>query len=95
MAFRHRKRGVPHSGGCAESSRTEPALYLPYDYQLVGAVFVESKPPSLIKSEKDLIPSMDREGFLKNQAFDELVESSAQVSSFWRFRQARVGSTVD
>jgi signal transduction histidine kinase len=51
-----------------------PALYLPYDYQLVGAVFVESKPPSPSKSEKDLIPSMDREGFLKNEAFDELVE---------------------
>jgi len=51
-----------------------PALYLPYNYQLVGAVFVESKPPSAAKPEKDLIPSMDREGFLKNQAFNELVE---------------------
>lgn len=51
-----------------------PVLYLPYNYQLVGAVFVESKPPSLKRSETDLIPSMDREGFLKNQAFDELVE---------------------
>lgn len=51
-----------------------PALYLPYDYQLVGAVFVESKPPTLGKSEIDLVPSMDREGFLKNKAFDDLVE---------------------
>jgi signal transduction histidine kinase len=51
-----------------------PALYLPYDYQLVGAVFVESKPPSTTKAKDDLIPSMDREGFLKNKAFDELVE---------------------
>lgn len=51
-----------------------PALYLPYNYQLVGAVFVESKPPSLTGTQKDLIPSMDREGFLRNEAFDELVE---------------------
>jgi signal transduction histidine kinase len=51
-----------------------PALYLPYDFQLVGAVFVESKPPSSSKFGKDLIPSMDREGFLKNEAFDQLVE---------------------
>jgi signal transduction histidine kinase len=51
-----------------------PALYLPYDYQLVGAVFVESKPPTSGKSENDLVPSMDREGFLKNKGFDELVE---------------------
>jgi len=51
-----------------------PALYLPYDYQLVGAVFVESKPPSAAKAERDLIPSMDREGFLQNEGFDQLVE---------------------
>ena len=51
-----------------------PALYLPYDYQLVGAVFVESKPPTSGKSENDLVPSMDREGFLKNKGSDELVE---------------------
>jgi signal transduction histidine kinase len=51
-----------------------PALYLPSNFQLVGAVFVESRPPSLAKSDVDLIPSMDREGFLKNQAFDELDE---------------------
>ena len=51
-----------------------PALNLPYNFQLVGAVFVESKPPSLKRSAIDLIPSMDREGFLKNRAFDELVD---------------------
>ncbi len=51
-----------------------PALNLPYNFQLVGAVFVESKPPSSTTSTSDLVPSMDREGFLKNQAFDELVD---------------------
>lgn len=52
-----------------------PALYIPYNFQLVGAIFVESKPPVDVKAASDLIPSMDREGFLKNRAFDELVES--------------------
>jgi signal transduction histidine kinase len=51
-----------------------PALYLPYDYQLVGAVFVESAPPAADESEDDLVPSMDREGFLQNRAFDELAQ---------------------
>ncbi|MGA2324899.1 MAG: sensor histidine kinase [Bryobacteraceae bacterium] len=51
-----------------------PALYLPYNYQLVGAVFVTSTPPSRPPAAADLIPSMDREGFLKNKAFDDLVD---------------------
>jgi signal transduction histidine kinase len=51
-----------------------PALNLPYNFQLVGAVFVESKPPSSARSARDLVPSMDREGFLKDQAFDELAD---------------------
>ena len=49
-----------------------PALNLPYNYQLVGAIFVESRPASVSKQETDLVPSMDREGFLKNQAFEQL-----------------------
>jgi signal transduction histidine kinase len=51
-----------------------PALNLPYKYQLVGAVFVESRPPASTTAPGDLIPSMDREGFLRNRGFDELVE---------------------
>jgi signal transduction histidine kinase len=51
-----------------------PALYLPTNFQLVGAVFVESKPPNASKSGADLTPSMDREGFLRNEGFDQLVE---------------------
>lgn len=54
--------------------KDNPALNLPYNFQLVGAVFVESRPPSLTKATTDLIPSMDREGFLQNQGFEELVE---------------------
>jgi signal transduction histidine kinase len=51
-----------------------PMLYLPYNLQLVGAVFVESRPASVSKQETDLVPSMDREGFLRNPGFVQLVE---------------------
>lgn len=50
-----------------------PTLNLPYNRQLVGAVFVESKPPLSAKHE-DLTPSMDREGFQDTRAFAELTE---------------------
>jgi signal transduction histidine kinase len=66
------KEHFPISQTVRSRPALNPALNLPYNFQLVGAVFVESKPPSSAK--KDLVPSMDREGFLKNQAFDELVD---------------------
>jgi signal transduction histidine kinase len=50
-----------------------PALNLPYNFQLVGAVFVESVPAGKSDS-KDLIPSMDREGFLQNEGYGEVVD---------------------
>jgi len=50
-----------------------PTFYIPNNLQLIGAVFVESKPLGA-KHENDLTPSMDREGFLKNRAFDELTQ---------------------
>jgi signal transduction histidine kinase len=66
-----------------------PALYLPYNYQLVGAVFVESRPPLPSKDAVDLIPSMDREGFLKNRAFDELVEYVRAGIEFLAYQDKR------
>lgn len=51
-----------------------PALNLPSNGQLIGATFVESKPPALAAMQVDLIPSMDREGFLDNDAFRQLAE---------------------
>jgi len=51
-----------------------PMLNLASNYQLVGAVFVESKPPSVSRAESDLTPSMDREGFLHNKASTDLFE---------------------
>ena len=50
-----------------------PALNLPSYFQLVGAVFVSSRPVGKQDSQ-GLIPSMDREGFLHNQAFEQLCD---------------------
>ncbi len=66
-----------------------PALYLPSNFQLVGAVFVQSQPPSPEKSAIDLVPSMDREGFLKNQAFEELVEFARAGIEFLALQDKR------
>jgi signal transduction histidine kinase len=68
------KEKFPISPTVRNRPALNPALNLPYNFQLVGAVFVESKPPSSARSAKDLVPSMDREGFLKDQAFDELAD---------------------
>lgn len=66
-----------------------PALYLPYNYQLVGAVFVESKAPTISKSTRDLVPSMDREGYLKNEAFDQLTDFVRAGVEFLAYRDKR------
>ncbi len=47
-------------------------LYLPANHQLVGAVFLESRHQGISGSNKGLIASMDREGYLNNNAFKEL-----------------------
>ncbi len=51
-----------------------PALNLPHNQQLVGAVFVQCARPLRSADEQDLIPAMDREGLLDNQGFAELHE---------------------
>jgi signal transduction histidine kinase len=68
------KVNFPIAPAVRQRPADNPALYLPTNFQLVGGVFVESMPPAQGRGAVDLIPSMDREGFLKNQAFDELVE---------------------
>jgi signal transduction histidine kinase len=50
-----------------------PALNLPTNYQLVGAVFLESDAGGS-GDGTDLTVAMDREGFLENEAFDQLVD---------------------
>ncbi|WP_186222270.1 sensor histidine kinase [Burkholderia gladioli] len=50
-----------------------PALNLPTGYQVIGVVAVASR-ASNDPSELDLIPSMDREGFLNNAAYAQMVD---------------------
>jgi len=49
-----------------------PVLYLPYNFQLVGAVFIETRRNLGGDDETDLVPAMDREGLLENAACEEL-----------------------
>ncbi|RYZ86844.1 MAG: hypothetical protein EOP04_13015 [Proteobacteria bacterium] len=49
-----------------------PALNLPANHQLVGAVFVQSSNRKNPDNEEDLIPSTDREGFLRTEGFSQL-----------------------
>jgi signal transduction histidine kinase len=47
-------------------------LNLASNFQLVGAVFVESSSPMASRFDADLTPSMDREGFLANKGYEDL-----------------------
>jgi signal transduction histidine kinase len=51
-----------------------PVLFLPYNFQLVGAVFIESRRSSDADAQSDLVPAMDREGLLNNSGYGELAE---------------------
>ena len=65
----------PMSEEQKKSPSVNPMLNIPVNLQLIGAVFVESYQ---IQGEEenilDLIPAMDREGFMSNQAYRELQE---------------------
>jgi signal transduction histidine kinase len=58
----------------ATKEKANPMLYLPKFHQLVGAVFVESSQSSGSTRPTDLTPAINREGYVNNEAFDELVE---------------------
>lgn len=49
-----------------------PVLNLPYSWQLIGGVFVETRRNLGGEDETDLVPAMDRAGLLENKAFEEL-----------------------
>ncbi len=73
-------------------SKLNPMLYLPGFHQLVGAVFVESIPANKSTSPDDLIPSTDREGFVKNDAFIELrdlVRTGLEMLAYVDHREQR------
>jgi signal transduction histidine kinase len=64
----------PVAPGVKEDPGANPVLNLPYNFQLVGAVFIESKRKSKAEEETDLVPAMDREGLLTNVGFKQLRE---------------------
>jgi signal transduction histidine kinase len=49
-----------------------PVLYLPSNFQLIGAVFIETKRKPSADEDEDLTPAMDREGLLANSGAREL-----------------------
>jgi len=49
---------------------SNPVLYLPYTFQLVGAVFVQTRRNLGDEDVADLVPSMDREGLLENESYE-------------------------
>lgn len=66
------KEHFPLSPAQKAEPKSNPVLYLPYNFQLVGAVFVETRRAIGSKDEADLIPAMDREGLLENSAYEKL-----------------------
>ena len=49
-----------------------PVLNLPYSFQVVGAVFIESIRNLGSQDKVDIIPAMDREGLIENEAFEQM-----------------------
>lgn len=68
------KKYFPVTGPEKSDPASNPVLYLPYNFQLVGAVFVETRRKLGDKDVPDLVPSMDREGLLENKSFEQLRE---------------------
>ncbi len=76
----------------SSDSKLNPMLYLPGFHQLVGAVFVESISVDKSTSPDDLTPSMDREGFVDNDAFKELrdlVRTGLEMLAYVDHREKR------
>ncbi|HAV3169969.1 TPA: sensor histidine kinase [Acinetobacter baumannii] len=59
----------PMNAEDAGSTKRNPMLALPNNHQLIGAVFVDSDPS---KEQDTLLPSMDRQGYVNNEAFKQL-----------------------
>lgn len=53
----------------AKSPKRNPMVSLPNNHQLIGAIFVDSDPS---KESDTLLPSMDRQGYVINNAFEQL-----------------------
>ena len=65
---------IPPYVESGSKEKANPVLYLPNFHQLVGAVFVESNQPDSNDRPTDLIPAINREGYLDNEGYRELVD---------------------
>lgn len=68
------RRFFPISPAIKSDPALNPMLNLPHNLQLVGAVFILSRPSLRLDEAENLVPAMDREGLLDNKAFEELKE---------------------
>jgi signal transduction histidine kinase len=85
-------RLYPMSDEAKSQPKLNPMLYLPGFHQMVGAVFVESSQDLGSERPTDLTPSMDREGFVVNEAFRELydlVRAGLEMLAFADHREQR------
>lgn len=64
----------PMSPAEAKSTELNYMLRLPHPQQLVGVVLVESSRTARGEPVRGLVPSADREGFVDNRAFQQLVD---------------------
>ena len=58
----------------SKDEKFDPTLFLPGNHQLIGAVFLESFQGVKSDDTEKLIPAMDREGYVENAAFVQLVD---------------------
>lgn len=70
------KEHFPMDPEDAKSPKRNPMINLPNNHQLIGAIFVDSDPS---KEENTLLPSMDRQGYVNNSAFQQLKSISRFV----------------
>lgn len=68
------KKYIPISDSDKGDPSRNPMVNLISNFQVVGAVFVKTQPSSGEDSENELVPSMDRQGFIENSAFKQLTE---------------------
>jgi len=65
---------IPDPAKNMSKEKANPMLYLPNFHQLVGAVFVESNQAETHERPMDLTPAINRDGFIENEGYGELVE---------------------
>ncbi len=76
----------------ANEPRNNPLLYLPGSGQVYGAVFVATSPKNGGDSEFQLTPSMDRQGYLVNKAFNyvrSLARFCLEIIAFFDHQRIR------